>query len=124
MPTIDSRPDVVTGDVVIGPWRHYEFAMRGELTHSPSPSVAADVAVWLVSGALKWRVCDAKAAYTISNVVFAEPFTHDERYAQLWHDTVAARLIALHPRLWCQTVTAQLFGHYITAAYNQEALSC
>lgn len=118
MTTIESEPDVVTGDVVIGPWSHYEFTMRGEMFLSSTITEPARVAVYLVYAAagLKWRVCEAKAAYTISDVVFAEAFTLDEHYSDMWRDKTVQRLAELSPALWRRTVAAQLTGAYMQAA--------
>lgn len=117
MTTIESVPDVVTGDVVIGPWRHYGFMMRGELFYSESSDIAADVVVWLVNpvAGLKWPVCTAKAKHTISDVVFTEPFTRDRHYSSIWRNKTVERLVELYPGLWHQTVTAQLTGAYMRA---------
>lgn len=126
MTTIEARADVVEGDVVIGPWRHYEFWMRGEMFLSASPEVPARVVVWLVSpeAGLKWQVCEAKAAYTISDVVFAEVFTLDEHYSSMWRGNVVERLAALSPGLWRRTVSAQLTGAYMQASCACEEVPC
>ena len=118
MPTIESEPDVVTGDVVIGPWAHYGVTMRGEMFRSSGAAQPARVLVWLVNARAgrKWPVCEAKAAYTISDVVFTELFTRDERYANVWQGTPVYRLAELSPGLWRRTVAAQLTGAYMRAA--------
>ena len=115
MVIIKSERDVVTGDVVIGPWPHYEFCMRGEMFRSVEASRPAHVVVWLVNPAegRKWKVCNAKAAYTISDVVFTEPFTWDEHYAGMWREKAVARLIEHSPGLWRRTGAAQLAGAYM-----------
>lgn len=126
MTTIESRPDVVEGDVVIGPWRHHGLSMRGELFRSASAAEPARVVVWLVNSAAgrKWQVCDAKAAYTISEVVFTEPFARGEHSSAAWEGSAAARLAALSPLLWRRTVTAQLTGAYMQAACACEEVPC
>lgn len=108
----------MAGDVVIGPWRHYGFTMRGEMFWAPDRYRPARVLVYLVneSAGLKWRVCEAKAAHTISDVVFTEPFTWDGHYSPQWRDATMRRLIELSPLLWRHTVQAQLTGAYMQAA--------
>lgn len=126
MTTIEATPDVVTGDRIIGPWRHYEFFMRGELFFAPDGSSAATVYVWLFDpvSRLKWPVCKAKAAYTISDVVFTEPFTRDKDSAAMWSEKTAARLVNQHPWLWCRTVAAQLTGAYMRASCACKEVPC
>lgn len=127
MTTIESEPDVVTGDVVIGPWQHHGFTMRGEMFLSEDKYHPARVEVYLVNpvAGLKWRVCEAKAAYTISDVVFTEPFTWDEHYSDTWRDETVQRLIELSPGLWRSTVAAQLIGAYMRlACADCEEVTC
>lgn len=118
MTTIESRPDVVDGDVVIGPWRHHGFVMRGEMFLSNDQYRPARVQVFFVNedAGLKWLVCEAKAAYTISDVKFTEPFTWDEHYSEMWRGETVQRLIELSPGLWRRTVAAQLIGAYMRLA--------
>jgi len=118
MNTIELEPNVVTGDVVIGPWAHYEFQMRGEIFLTKGPPDPYRVMVWLINpvAGLKWKVCEANAAYTISDVVFTELLPRDERYAAMWGDTVARRLVEGWPGLWRRTVAAQLIGAYMRVA--------
>jgi hypothetical protein len=127
MTTIESMPDVVDGDVVIGPWGHYGFVMRGEMFLSKDRYHPARVRVFLVNAdaGLKWLVCEAKAAYTISDVRFTEPFTRDEHYSEMWRDETIKRLIELSPGLWRRTVAAQLIGAYMRlACADCEEVTC
>lgn len=126
MTTIE-QPDVVEGDVVIGPWRHHGFIMRGEMFLSPDKYRPARVLVYLVNevAGLKWLVCEAKAAYTISDVVFTEPFTWDEHYSETWRSDTVQRLIELSPGLWRRVVAAQLIGAYMRlACADCEEVTC
>lgn len=126
MTRIEALPDEVTGDVVIGPWRHYGFCMRGELVYSAHSSIPAEVTVWLVNplAGLKWEVCRAKAAYTISDVVFAEPFTWNAHYSQSWRSETLKQLIEHSPGLWHRTVSAQLMGAYMQAQCAPGEVPC
>lgn len=100
MAAIASFPDeVADGSVVIGPWKLFGYWMRGEMARSSVPEVPAVITVWMLNpGVQKVRVCTAKAAYTIGEVAFCEPFGRSSR---LWRQSVMAKLVEHYSNAIC-----------------------